>query len=74
MSSKLKGKYKTTGAEGEFEPGSRNLVLKNLLGIKSKHEMEIIESKAYDYVTIKALESFGKDHALSVIDICKRIS
>jgi cell filamentation protein len=34
------------GDEGEFEPGSRGRVLKNLLGITSKREMDRVESEA----------------------------
>jgi cell filamentation protein len=31
--------------EGQFQPGSKGLVLKNLLGIKNKKEMEALETK-----------------------------
>ncbi len=34
------------GVEGEFEPGSRHRVLRNLLGVKSKLEMDVLESEA----------------------------
>ena len=38
------GRYATSGlAEAQFEPGSRGRVLRNLLGIKRKHEMDQVE-------------------------------
>lgn len=72
MSSKLNGRYSTRGVvEGEFELGSHNRVLKNLLGIKRKREMEIAESAAYDNVTIKTMDLFGKSHHFTANNICK---
>src|SRR5437016_5859524 len=72
MTSKLKGRYSTYGTvEGEFEPRSNNRVLKNLLGVKSKHEMDVVESAAYDEITSHALDSFAKDHQFTAQDICK---
>jgi cell filamentation protein len=38
------------GPEGEYEPGSRGRVLKNLLGIKSVAAMDMIEAEALDAV------------------------
>jgi len=43
----MASRYKTAlGEEGEFEPGSRGRVLKNLLGIISKREMDRVEDEA----------------------------
>jgi cell filamentation protein len=43
----MASRYKTAlGEEGEFEPGSRGRVLKNLLGITSKREMDRVEEEA----------------------------
>lgn len=40
-------RYKTSaGIEGEYEPGSRNRVLRNLLGIRLKSEMDQAEHQA----------------------------
>jgi len=40
------GRYDTSELiEGQFEPGSRGRVLRNLVGIKSKREMDVLESK-----------------------------
>lgn len=35
----------STGVEGEYEPGSRRTVLRNLLGIKSKVQMDVEENE-----------------------------
>lgn len=34
MTAKKSGRYSVLSEEGEFQPGSRNKILKNLLGIK----------------------------------------
>src|SRR3989338_8584925 len=44
-------KYKASGIESEFEPGSRGKVLKNLLGIKIQSELDRIEN-----ITLKQAE------------------
>jgi cell filamentation protein len=67
-----KGRYSTLGAaEGEFERGSQNRVLKNLQGIKLKREMNVAETIAYDKVTVNAMDLFGERHSFTAIDICK---
>jgi cell filamentation protein len=35
----MTNRYQTTGAEGEFEPGSNGQVLRNLVGITSPDDM-----------------------------------
>src|SRR4029078_3537327 len=53
---KFKSRYSTVGlAEGEFEPGSHHQVLKNLLSIKKKSDMDIAETKAYDQAITQAM-------------------
>ena len=48
MRMKKGGRYDATGlVEGQFEPGSRGRVLKNLAGIKSRRKMNEVESQAY---------------------------
>ena len=43
---KDKSRYDTSGLiDGQFEPGSGRRVLKNLLGIKRKREMDQIEGR-----------------------------
>lgn len=57
--------------EAQFEPGSRGRVLKNLLGIKRKREMDRAEAEEY----LRALEEvsniYDKDHRFSAADICR---
>lgn len=72
MISKLKGRYSTHDTiEGEFEPGSKNRVLKNLLYIKSKLAMDVEETTAYSNAVIKITEMYSKNHQFTSIDICK---
>ena len=41
-----KGRYKTSHlVEDQYEPGSRKRVLRNLLGIKSKREIDRLETE-----------------------------
>src|ERR1700680_3136920 len=42
----MAGRYKATGPEAEFQPGSRGRVLRNRLGITSVRELERRESAA----------------------------
>lgn len=62
-------RYSTHGIE-EFERGSNNRVLKNLLGIKHKRQMDIAESDTYDKITVKAMDSYDKSHSFTENDIC----
>jgi cell filamentation protein len=67
-----KDRYDTTGLdEDQFEPGSRNRVLKNLLGITSKREMERLEGREQ----LRALEElaslYDKDHRFAASDVCQ---
>ena len=39
-------RYRATGVEVEFEPGSRGRVLRNLLGITRVSDMNLAESQA----------------------------
>ena len=49
-------RYSASGAEAEFEPGSRRRVLRNLLGIRSVREMEEAESAELVSITRKAID------------------
>ena len=50
----LAGRYDAAGMEAEFEPGSRQRVLRNLLGIRSVRDMQKAESRAL-YLATQAL-------------------
>ncbi len=62
-------RYRTTGAEGEYEPGSNEQVLRNLAGVKSADDMDDLElqllSDLYDEVLLQNLP----DRRLTVADI-----
>lgn len=52
-----KDRYDTTGLEqDQFEPGSHRRVLKNLLGITSKREMDRVEGREQ----VRALEELAR--------------
>ena len=68
---KKTGCYDTAGLiEDQYEPGSNNQVLKNLLGIKSKQEINQIETKELLRVTNQMTEYYDKDHLFTAADIC----
>lgn len=62
-------RYQTTGAEGEFEPGSNGQVLRNLAAITSPDDMDGLElrllGELYDEVLLQSLP----DRALAVADL-----
>lgn len=63
-------RYDTSGLiEVQFEPGSRKRVLKNLLGIKSKREMDRVEALEY-LRTIEELSGiYDEKHRFKASDI-----
>lgn len=71
MLSNLNNRYSTHGStEGEFEPGSQHRVLKNLLGIKRKREMDTKETQAYDKAILKITEIYDTHHCFTTKNIC----
>jgi len=68
---KKTGRYDTAGLiEDQYEHGSNNQVLKNILGIKSKQEINQIETKELLRVTNQMTEYYDKDHLFTAADIC----
>lgn len=68
------GRYDISGlVEAQFESGSRNRVLKNSLGIKSKKIIDKIEAIALLQTEDKLFRtaSYGRDHTFSTKDICR---
>jgi cell filamentation protein len=67
-----KGKrYDTSGlVEAQHEPGSRGRVLKNLLGIKTKREMDRIEAQALKAAVDRLLKKYDLDHRFTARNIC----
>jgi len=62
-------KYEASGVQAEFEPGSRNRVLRNLLGIVRARDMEVIESDALAIVQEATPARYGLMHRFSTSDI-----
>jgi|WetSurMetagenome_2_1015567.scaffolds.fasta_scaffold151229_1 cell filamentation protein len=56
--------------EDQFEPGSQGRVLKNLLHITRKREMDVIEAELYALVQPKLMGMFTKNHWFTAKDIC----
>lgn len=63
-------RYRATGVEAEFEPGSRGRVLRNLLGITRVRDMNLAESQALEIAQDLALDRFDADHRFTAQDIC----
>lgn len=63
-------RYTATGAEAEFEPGSRSRVMRNLLGITRVGDMQRAESEALEAIQLRLLEQFGPEHRFTAQDIC----
>jgi len=63
-------KYDVSGlVEGQYEPGSHSRVLRNLLGIKHKREMDELESEELKRTTGWAIENFHRDQTFTAEDI-----
>jgi cell filamentation protein len=68
---KKSGRYKTDGLiEDQYEEVSGGLVLKNLLHIKDKQEIEESETRELYRVTEQLTEIFDRDHRFTADDIC----
>jgi len=68
---KKTGKYDTSGLiEDIYEPGSRGRVLKNLLGIKGRREMDRVEAAEQIRALKELLTIYDKDHRFTAADIC----
>lgn len=63
-------RYETTSLiEGQFEPGSRGRVLRNLLGIKKKRDMDHVELQEQLRTMNELFDSYGCDHQFTADDI-----
>ena len=65
------GRYQARGAEAEFEPGSYERVLRNLLGIRSVRAMARAESEALLDATNHAIDATRADLRFTAADICR---
>ena len=69
---KKAGRYDVSQlVEGQFELGSRRRVLKNLLGIRLKREMDRVEAKEQLYALDELIKTCGKSHRFTAADICR---
>lgn len=66
----MSDRYTARGAEGEFEPGSRGRVLRNLQGIKSAREMARVESEALVAATTHLIDTTRQDQSFTAGDVC----
>jgi cell filamentation protein len=66
-----KGKYDTAGlTEAQYEPSSRGRVLKNLLGIKKKREMDIAEAREQLRAMAELVRIYDRNHRFTADDVC----
>lgn len=65
-------RYDVSGLlEAQFEPGSRGQALKNLLGIKSKREMDRVEQREQIRALEELLQIYDVNHCFTADDVCK---
>ena len=57
--------------EAQFEPGSRGRVLKNLLNISRRREMDVIEAEKYALALPILMGMYTKTHRFTAADICQ---
>ena len=68
---KRAGRYDTSGLiEGQFEPGSRGRVLRNLLGINRKREMDKVEGRELVRTFTKLIGTYDNNHRFKAADLC----
>jgi len=65
-------KYDVSGlSEAQYEPGSRQLVIKNMLGIKKKSEMDRLEAVALKQAEDALVRKYGASHCFTAKNICQ---
>lgn len=63
----MANRYAAIGPEAEFEPGSRNRVLRNRLGIRTVSLMDETESLALQIAQDWAVRHFGSEHRFRLV-------
>jgi cell filamentation protein, protein adenylyltransferase len=71
MSLKSGRRYQTESEEIQFEPGSRGRVLKNLLSIKKKRELDTLEWQKLEDTHKQSAAMYGTTHQFTAANICK---
>ncbi len=70
--STLAGRYDVSKlVEAQFEPGSHGRVLKNLLGIRRKREMDRVEAQEQLRAFQELIRIYGRSHRFSAADVCR---
>jgi len=65
-------RYDVSGlVEAQYQPGSRGRVLRNLLGITSKREMDESEAREQKRALAEILSVYTLDHRFKAGDICR---
>ena len=64
------GRYTADGAEGAFQPGSRNRVLTNRLGIVRVRDMQIVETRALLQLANDLLGEVTEVQRFTADDLC----
>jgi len=68
---KKTGRYKTNGLiEDQYEKGSKNRVLKNLLHTKSKQQIDEVETRELYRATDEMVGTYDQEHRFTADDIC----
>jgi cell filamentation protein len=69
---KVVDRYDVSGlVEARFEPGSGRRVLKNLLGIRRKREMDRLEGIEQLRALNELIKIYGENHRFTAEDICR---
>ena len=64
-------RYDVSGLpEAQFEPGSNGLVLKNLLGMTSKRDMDDAEASGLERAMDVLIRTYGETHRFTATDLC----
>jgi len=65
------GRYDVSGlVEAQYEAGSQNMVLRNLLGIIDPDEMDRMEARALVKATDRLIREYDQEHQFTAADIC----
>ena len=65
------GRYDVSGlVEAQYEAGSQNMVLRNLLGIIDPDEMDRVEARALVKATDMLIREYDQKHQFTAADIC----
>ena len=66
---KHKGRYQANSSEGEYQPGSNDEVLKNLLSITDPLQMELLETEKLLVLTDTITQDLTQDQTITSDDI-----